>query len=397
MPTAETFTLPVFGAQEPVVSSGPWRILYGPPQPGGGYDGRVRQPDNFTVTLRAEPDAQSEVSFSLDCNVPESAADAARITELVTDITIGYNNAIVFQGRTGPSGDDLDANTEQVTFTAYDYREVLRRRAILPGDQVSWPATDPAVIAWQMIQHAQGNTGGNLGIVQGSIQSTGQDPFSYTCAVGDYVGDKITELAQMGAVGWEWQITPYGDADLRFDVFIPDQGEDNGRVLAWGDTRITGIHREVNPDEYANAVLLTGDSGTQGLTPVLAEASDLAARPEGRWDKVTGTELKTQGSIAAAAAGQLARAELIQPSYTITLAPGSWGGPSDMWLGDMITLWCQAGRLDVAGEKLRIVEMAFTIDASNQETLTLTLGARPYRLAKKIPAIARRLSSLETR
>lgn len=390
---SEQLTVQVVEAPSPppVAITGPWRFLWGPAQPAGGAEGEIIQAQQRTVTLRTEPDQSSEASADIDGR----SLAALSITELQSDLTVMYGRQIVFQGRLGASQDSLDASAHRLSLSAMDYREVLRRRALLPGDTLSFDASkDSSFIAWQLVQATQGRPGGDLGISPGLGQQTGITGTPWTFTAGDMIGDDITALAQ-AENGFEWQITPYGLADLRLDVFRPQMGQDRGVVLDYGGDRVSSVQRNVDPSTYANELFITSNSGNS-LAPVQISAGDAASRPEGLWDAVQGLSLSTQGSLNAAARGALARAEVLTPSYTITLHPGTWGGPTDIWIGDTVTIWVVSGRLNIA-EKLRVVEMAFDINASNVETLTLTLGALPFRVWKHIPRMLRRLRYLELR
>lgn len=397
----------VFTPPPPTPSAGPWRILYGPAQPIGGVTGEVLQAQSKTITLRTEPDQNHEVSFDAD-----GASEAiAGITELETDLIVMYGSQILFCGRVAPAQDTLTASAHRTVITALDYREVLRRRLVFgdPGDQLSWTGIDQAVIAWNLIQSTQARPGGNLGIARGAGQATGI-PRTWNATAGDYIGDDITALAQLDN-GFEWQINPYGLADLRLDVFYPQQGNmggsvsnqpgggpaapvtgGSGVVLQWGDGRVSSITRNVDPSAFADAVYVTGDT-TFALTPQHLEAADIATRPEGRWDSVIGTADNIQFILNEHAVFLLAQAQVLTPSYTITFYPGTWGGPSDIWLGDTVTLQIDSGRLEVSAA-LRVVEMAFAISADNTETLTLTIGAIPFRFHKVIPKIIRHLKGI---
>lgn len=373
-------------------ATGPWRILYGPTQPQGGITGEILQAQNKTITLRTEPDQNHEVSFDADGLSPAIAG----ITEILTDIIVMYGPQIVFCGRVFPSQDTLTASAHRSQFTALDYREVLRKRAVLPGDQLSWTNVEQATIAWNMIQATQGRPGGNLGIARGAGQVTGVTR-TQTNTLGDYIGDGITNLAKLNN-GFEWQITPYGFADLRLDVFYPQQGTNRGVVLAWGDARISSITRTVDPSTFADCVYVTGAGTTTGgtLTPQHLEASDIGSRPEQRWDLVIGTADNTQTTLNDDAAALLNQAQVVVPSYVIQFYPGAWRGPSDVWLGDQVQLQIDSGRLEV-NDSLRVVEMMFQISPDNTEVLTLTVGQLPFRLNRKIASILKQIRYLRTR
>jgi hypothetical protein len=458
---------------------GPWKFLYGPPQPVGGVTAEVVQAKNKTLTLRTEPGQNHQASF----DVNGRSAAAADIVELETDVYVMFGDNILFDGRVGDSQDTLDADEHRTVINAYDYREVLRRRAVLPGDTVSWPtSTARSDIAWQMIKATQGRDGGNLGITRGLIEDTSNTLPSYTATLGDYIGDDIDTLAQLSPA-FEWEINPYGMADLRLDIFSPRKGQDNDVVLTYGDNRIAQITRKVDPSTFADAVYVTGttlsgsttvESGSNGGTisniatwsnpsPGVLEVADssgfitpglikvhcsgktnaivsftgtsaggrftgckyvsgspsgtvgtgatvdvvplvaqqlendaIGTRPEQRWDATIGTQDQTQDTLNADAAGLLQSMQVVVPAYEVILHPGAWDGPDWLFLGDTVTLRIDSGRLQV-NEKLRVVEMAFAISADNVETLTLTIGAIPFKIHKKIATIFKRLRYLETR
>lgn len=374
-------------------AAGPWRILYGPPQPAGGVTGEVLQAQNKTITLRTEPDQNHEVSFDADGLSPAIAG----IVELETDLIVMYGSQIVFDGRVVPTQDTLTASAHRTQVTALDYREVLRRRAVLPGDQLTWANVEQSTIAWNMIQATQARAGGNLGIARGLGQATGVTR-TQTNTLGDYIGDAITNLAKLNN-GFEWQVTPYGFADLRLDVFYPQQGTSRGVVLAWGSGRISSITRTVDPSTFADAVYVTSSasvSGTKTLTPQYLQAADIATRAEQRWDSVIGTDDQTQSTLNDHATALLNQAQVVVPSYSIVFYPGAWGGPADIWLGDQVLVQIDSGRLQV-NDLLRVVEMSFAISPDNVETLTLTVGAIPFRLNRKIASILKSIRYLKTR
>ncbi len=374
---------------------GPWRFLYGPPQPTGGFTNEVLQAQNKTLVLRTEPGQNHQASFDIDGRSPVAAA----IVELETDVFVLYGDGILFDGRVGDSQDTLTASAHRTIINAYDYREVLRRRAVLPGDKVSWgTSTARSSIAWTMIKATQARPGGNLGISQGVLQDTSNALPSFTAQFGDYIGDDIDSLAQLDPP-FEWEINPYGLADLRFDVFSPSKGTDNGVVLAYGDHRISQITRKADPSTFADCVYVTSSAsvgGTKTLTAQHLEDPQIGARLEQRWDSVVGTQDQTQETLNAHAAGLLQTLQVVIPAYEVTLRPGAWDGPDWLFLGDTVTLQISSGRLAV-NEKLRVVEMSFAISPDGIETLTLAIGAIPFKIHKKIATILRRLRYLDTR
>src|SRR5262249_49112658 len=240
--------------------------------------------------------------------------------------------------------------------------------------------------------------GGNLGIARGKGQTTGI-PRTYTITKGDYIGDDITALAQM-ANGFEWQITPYGLADLRLDLFVPAQGTDRGKLLSYGDGRISSITRTVDPAPFANCVYVTSSGGGGALTPQPLESADIGILPPngaGRWDQTIGTSYVTQSTLNDHAQALLNQAQVVIPSYQIQFYPGTWGGPSDLWLGRPVAGRINSGRLQGNDSRLRVVQPSFAISPDHVETLTATVGQLPFRIHKKIASMLKRLKYLEGR
>lgn len=389
-----SFTITVYLLIPPPVVAGPWRVLYGPPQPAGGISGIIAQAQSRVVTLRTEPGQQDQVDIDIDGR----SAAALGITELLTDVVVLFGDKPVFCGRVGPGQDDLDAGQHRLTLTAMDYRSVLTRRKLIASDTLSYTNVEQALIAWQLLQATQNRPGGQLGITRGVGQSTGVTR-TYTATAGDMVGDDIDALAQLNG-GFEWGINSRNAqfTDLRLDIFSPFQGSDNGVVLQYGDGRVSTISRVVDPSAYANSVMVTGNS-TKTLTTQNLDAADIATNIAGRWDTVIGTQDNTQSTLNDDAVAQLAQVQVLIPTYTVQLYPGAWadaGGVDWLWKGDSVTVVIDDGRLQVV-DTLRVVEMAFDIGNDNVETLTLTIGRIPFRVDQKIKNILKRLRYLETR
>lgn len=384
-----SFTITVYLVIVPPAPKGPWRILFGSTQPNWSAQGQIIQAQSRVVTIRTDPTQNDQIDLDIDGR----SAAALGIIELETDLAVLFGDQTVMVGRVVPTNDALQGDAHRLTMSALDYRAVLRRRAVLPGDTLSWTNKEQALIAWQLLNATQGRPGGNLGITRGVGQSTGITR-TYTATLGDWIGDDITTLAGLNG-GFEWQITPYTLTDLRLDIFYPFQGNDNGVVLTLGDGKVSNIQRAVDPTTFGDAVYVTGNS-TNSLTAVHLEASDIATRAEGRWDLVIGTQDNTQSTLNDDAAGLLNQGQVVVPSYTIQLYPGAWDGPDWLWRGDYVTVRIDDGRLQV-NDKLRVVEMAFDIGNDGVEVLTLTVGMIPFRVNQKIATILKRLRYLETR
>lgn len=360
----------------------------GPVEPGGIFADLARAKGR-RLTVRVDPVQSHEAVFSIN----GSAAEAAQVDELFTDLVVMRNQEVLFRGRIAPSSDTLDGTIHDTSFTARSYRDLLQRRTLMNDAVLSWTSADQASIVWDLISYMQGQPSGALGITRGLGSSTGVSrTVTYTAA--DYIGDRISELAQMDD-GFDWDITAYGPADLRLDIWAPSRGLNRGVVLEYGGALVSSISRNVDPWGYSNALYVTGDSGA-ALSPIIAEDAAISSMQQGRWESAVGTSIQVQSALNAYAAWQLTDAEVVQPSYTVTMRASTWGGPGHIWIGDIVRLRIRSGRLDV-DEDIRVVQMDISPGEDNDEQVVLTLGRIPPDPRHMISKMLRRVRNLELR
>lgn len=367
-----------------------WRILIGPPT--GGYVSELTAAQARKLTVRLT--SPSELAFGINARLPQ----ASSIEEMLTDVHVLWASPEsvthrLFRGRLGPTGDTGDADQHTLTATVLDYRAMVRRRRLYSDSQLAWTGTDQAEIALGLITQTQARTGGALGISKAwsGVEPTGVDR-DRTYVAGDSIGDRIQELSEV-IDGFDWDVLPTSPSALALSVWYPERGNDRGVVLEYGGM-VSRFTREVQTSEYANAQRYTGADST---TPSELAVSDLATRPEGRWDAVYGdTGLTTQDALDDRAAWQLDQSQAISPTYTLTLRRGTWMGPGHIWLGDRVRVIIQSGRLRV-DTSIRVFEMAFTLDADGGEIVEVTVGRPKPDFRRRTTDDERRLKNLERR
>jgi hypothetical protein len=328
----------------------------------------------------------SEVTFTLD----GTADEATKVQELVSDLWVMRDGFTLYRGRVGGTTDTLDGTKHTVAVTTGDYRALLARRLLYDADTLTYTNTDPAAIAAGLISTTQAKPGGGLNITDGSTPIGASRTITYPA--GQSVGQAIEQLSQMDG-GWNWDIVPTtGQVGQVFTTWL-SRGQARGKVLDYPG-RVASLTRTVDPGSYANSIRETGNTG---IAAALVAAADIATRPEGRWDAQLGdTSLLDAASVASRAAYDLAQRQTIVPAYQVKLYPGSWGGPMDIWLGDIVELRVLSGRLQV-DDFLRVWEVDIDLDDADNETVTLTLSdLDPFKRARS-RQVEFRLQSLERR
>jgi len=403
-----------------------WHFLFCAPQPDGTVLEEVVQSRQRQLIVRAGPGAGGGISgggggvyseVNLDVNGQSQAALATTGKTLALDVQVRLGAQTLFCGRLGVEADTLSAtDTHRFTPQALDYRELLRRRDLAyidPSVNSGGPpevTTDIATIAWRLLQPTvytaaadgkqyfgtQYQPGGNLGIRQGAGASGLGITYTNNYVHQDFVGAAIDRLCQVSP-GSDWDISMYGTAgnDLRLDMWSPWRGSDKGVVLEWGGGLVSGISRGTDPSQYANSVFVPDPGTFTGSTWVQEDADDINTRPEGRWDQVYSSSAADQASLQSDADWALAAGQVVLPTYTITLYAGAWPGPDYLWIGDIVTVIINSGRLHVQ-DRVPVTEMQFDVGPTNVEAVTITAGRVPFRDHQALANVLRRLRRLET-
>lgn len=349
------------------------------PGESGGRELTAARSRRLILRLRAP----SEATLSIDGRHEEAAV----LDELVTDLYIRRGGRLLYRGRVGATSDSVDSAGHSMQVSTADYRAMLQRRILYDADTLQWLATDKATIAWQLIQQTQARTAGNLGITNGTTPLG--VAIDRTWEAGASIGESIQEIAEEGA-GFDWDIDP---STMALQVWA-ERGSADGVVLDLGGL-VSSVRRHVDPSAYANAIRVNGDPAL--LDIATRDAADLATRPEGRWDGQFGdTTIRDAVTLGRRADWRISEAQVLQPTYTVTLRPGKWEGPDHIWLGDTCRLVVRSGRLSV-NTTLRVYEISVTLDDNSTETIDLTLGAPRLDLRSQFAAQSLRLEQLERR
>jgi len=332
---------------------------------------------SLTVRLR-EP---SVASFVVDGR----SEQAAGIVELATDLVLWRDGQMLFRGRVGATSDDVGPSAHEMQVHAVDYRGLLGRRIVY--DDVTYTAAAEQ-IGWQLITATQQRPGGDLGISRYGPTTT---PIrTRTFEGGKPVGEAVQQLSELED-GFDWDITP----ELVYRVWYPSRGVSSAAVLEYGGS-VAAVQRQLDTADFANAHRVSGADG--GPSPVVREAADIGSVPQGRFDLQSGfTDISEQATLNARANYLLAQHSTPRAAYTVTLRPGAWGGPQDLWVGDVALLVIRTGRLDVV-EAQRVYELTVAIGDDGDETVTATLGRTdPLAAGRHERAVERRLRELERR
>lgn len=368
-----------YGGLLPVVYRGSWADthpswIWAVGRWGGLPDKELREVTSRSLKISLLDQSTATVTLNGDSD------EALYINDLVTDLKIWRNGVPLYLGRVVGTGDDIQETTYALSVSTVDYRGLLARR-ILWAD-ITFTAQTVDTIIWSLISTTQDKSGGDLGITKG-LWPTGPIA-TVTFKDGDTVWACLQTLLSYGV---EFTI----NTDLVMDLYVPQFGGINrGAILDYGGT-VTKAAGDTKHDQYANAFR---QSGASGVATTDREAADISSREEGRWElALADTSLTTTAMVGTAADANLVTYADLQTSWTLTLAPGKWGGPAHVWIGDVITYAIKRGRRNDV-RQVRVYEINISVDANDEETVSIVVGREHDNDTRLLQRTIRRVAYL---
>lgn len=317
-------------------------------------------------------------SWSIDENLDNGCSirfealgnsDAARsIDELATDAwlyqdgtAIGRFRLVKIDQTWGPSGEDT------ISCEGVCYRRMLGYRTV--QSTLTYTGVSQGQIVWNLINHTQSQTNGNLGITLGTIGSTTARDREYL--PGKNILEAITEFTKIsGPLAWD--ITPAG----LLNVYDPTSFSTVIQPIVLG-VNARGLSRPSSADKFANASLVIGNTLSAG--PIAGASATLATDSRGRWEKVFTVSNETDlGNLQEYADGLVD--ETLSPAATwrVDIEPSMYFDLAAYAIGDYVQLAQPRSTVysvGVAAPTVTCQVIARTVaqDASGNVTVSLSL------------------------
>jgi hypothetical protein len=343
-----------------------WQIVIGNNNIGPQYELTTARQRNLNYHV-VDSDL---LSFTMDGNDP----NLQFITELVTDAWVFRNGALLFRGRIGSSQDILDgeADTYEIQFNAFGYREWLARQILQPSHKWTWKQVTQAQIINDMFTYC---IRGQSGIHPTFTIDTSMMPTSktnYDFVVGTSVKEALGVMT-----GFGWQVYPNSTMGLTLKA-IPSfyYNMNHNYVLEYGST-VRKVTRSYDTSGYANSIVYNGDVK---LAPVQADASGIASKPEGRMGlALSNSAIVDKTHLSNVAANAAVSAQSVVPIYECEIQSGAWQSNVDAWIGDICKFVVKKGRINI-NDQYRITDMSIAIndDSTRADTVVMTVVKPPF-------------------
>lgn len=305
--------------------------------------------------------------------IPGRSPAAQLIDGLVTDVWVYRDNVLRHRCRTlpvdqiwGPEGSD------EASVTAVSYRRLVEARNIislgaLPAGVPSFVAVDQGTIIWNLIQHTQAQTGGNLGITAGTV-ITGVTRTRTEYKVGDNLGKLMNDLSNVVGGCW-WGI----DANLVLTAHLWTDFAVRSEPIVLGQTA-----RQLARTRGKGFANVAGAIGSVTDTVVSwATSAGLATDPRGRWEVFDASHgsVILQATVTNYAQGLLAERSHPPSTWAIELEPDAYA-LLDYAPGEFVTIVVPASAVDELGPppvsvSAQITEVTIALDDSGGVQVTL--------------------------
>lgn len=277
--------------------------------------------------LKASLARGPELTFTMPGRSPAALASDG----LATDVWVFVRGVLAHRCRMLPLKQGWTADGDDVvSVTAVGYRRLVEGRHIISGPP-TFSATDQGSILWQLVQHTQAQTGGDLGITAGTY-TTGvlRDRNEYK--VGDNLGTLMTNMSNVLDGCW-WGV----DADLVFTARLwTDFPVRSERIVRGGNART--LDRDPGT-MFANVAGAVGS--TEQTVPAWAVAPTVVTDPRGRWEVFDSSHgsVTDQGTVQDYADGLLFTRSYPPALWTVELEPAAYfDGDAGYVEGDLVTI-----------------------------------------------------------
>lgn len=260
--------------------------------------------------------------------VPGYAPEVAAISELDTDVWV-YRSGVLNQRfrivavnqSWGPSGEDV------VSVQAVCYRRLLATRYL--QTPLTFIQVSQGDIIWQLIQHTQATTNGNLGITLGSAGPSVLRDRSYE--QGQNILDIIVDLTNVIG-GPTWDI----DQNLQLIVSRADLYPFNSAPVVLGATA-RALSRPSSASKFGNVALVSGNQTS--TTDVIVQSSTLATDPRGRWERrASYPSVVLQSTLVDHAQGLVTSLQSPTSVWQIDVVPERYYGDAQYKMGDYVEI-----------------------------------------------------------
>jgi len=282
------------------------------------------------------------------------------------EVKIYRDNTLVWAGlQTHISGEISTGSSEPITITCFDWLEQLNSR-FTPA-VVSFSSTDAGAIAWSLINTSQTETNGNLGITEGTVDTTVNRDRNY---YNQNIMEAIINLSNV-LNGFDFEITN----EKVFNVYEA-KGVDRSSTTSFDyGINIKSANIQIDYTQGVNQAIALGEGfGATQLRQVATDATNRAhygLRQGISFDadvSVEATLLSKAEAMVAKQKDPIIKVDFVQSPETIPYF-------GTLQLGDTVKINIERGVWRIANS-VRIYGFSVSVDSQNQEQIEYTVSTQ---------------------
>lgn len=293
---------------------------------------------------------------------------AQTIDELASDAWIYQDGQPIGRFRIVRVSQDWGASGEDsITCEGICYRRMLSYRVV--QSPLSFTSTSQGQIVWDLIQHTQSQTNGNLGITLGTIGSTVARTRDYLPGVNIF--EAITELTQIEN-GLAWDIDP----TLALQIYDPAAYPLIAQPIILG-VNARALSRPSSADKFANSALVIGNN--EVVSPVTVDAATLPTDTRGRWEKVATLSNETlTANLIETGEGMVNESLAPVSTWRADIEPTQYFGLAPYQVGDYVDLGQPRSTVYPVGNpapvvRCQVIARSLSQDAAGAVSVRLSL------------------------
>jgi hypothetical protein len=265
---------------------------------------------------------------SLQFSTSGTSDAALSIDELATDIWLYFDGSLEQRFRIVEVNQTWDEDGQDtLDVSAVCYRRLLGARHV--RTPLSYIGTSQGAIVWDLIQHAQAATNGDLGITLGDTGPTILRDREYE--VGQNILQAITEFTTIEDP-MVWDI----NGDLQLFVSTAQFFPIRDVPIQLGFNALS-LSRPSGTRNFGNVSVVTGDN--EATTPIFEELTGLIFDARGRWEILSSfPQIDNQEELQEQAEGISFASRFPLAQWTVTMDPARYFVDSKYEIGDFAKL-----------------------------------------------------------
>lgn len=347
-----------------------WRLALA----GRGTSGLGTEIVSDVLTAAGVPAGDANIRYTKVLNGPGSIEFSVPINSAIVteaNFAVGQRELHLYRDTTLVWSGMLyaaDISGWAIRFSGLGFWHVFRNRLVV--SDLLYSTTEQLDIAWNLINHTQTQTGGNIGITRNSATGSGVTRTAVYCIENKVVIAEAIEQFASADDGFDFEISP----DKKFKTYFPRRSNSSGVALSTA-TNIKDFSMVVDATDVVTEARATVDAKTCN-PPTVITATDSTARSNYGLLQAAVEEQSDDVDLLQGLANEelrINKAPRLHMRVTLDSLNPSAPAATALGIGDQITVSASRGFVNLTNKAARIVGMSVALGRNGREFIDLDL------------------------